>query len=167
MRLVLSALAALALAQDVPLPNTPDGWVLQAGVGKGVVVNAFEDFLCSDCAAAFPVLKQLLAHYKNSAVSFVLHSFPLPYHTWAFRCAQGAHVVRSINGTDASVLAYQEMMFDNQGDFFDPSINQTWVDAHIVDLVSTHLGLPAASVAAGMVRPIAGAFSPRSVHCVW
>ena len=49
------------------------------------------DLLCPDCAGDWPVMGQLLEHYGNR-ISLILHTFPLPYHTFAFRAAQGAHV---------------------------------------------------------------------------
>lgn len=75
-----------AAAQDVPLPNTPDGF--RMGTGP-VVVDAFLDLLCPDCAGEWPTLQQLMAHYDpKTQLSFVLHTFPLPYHTFAFRVAR-------------------------------------------------------------------------------
>lgn len=45
---------------------------------------------------------------------------------------------------------YATMMFANQGDFFGPGLNQSWVDAHIASLVNAHLGYAVADVAAGL-----------------
>lgn len=48
-------------------------------------------------------------------VSFIFHVFPLPYHTYAFLAAQGAQVVKSLNGTDAAVYDYINLIFTVSG----------------------------------------------------
>jgi hypothetical protein len=82
-------------------------------------------------------------------VTYTLHTFPLPYHTYAFRAAQGAHVIASLNASAAAVYDYTSLMFANQGDFCGDGLNQTWVDAHIAQL-ATQLGYSASAVAAGL-----------------
>lgn len=148
--LPLLALASLSAvyAQPVPLPNLPDGWRLGT---SGPVVEVFLDLLCSDCQGDWPTMKALVAHYGNK-ISFIMHNFPLPYHTWGFRCSQGAHVIGSLNTThrDQAVFDFANVIFQFQDDFFDPSLNQTYVDHHIADLASTHLGYSYADVAAGL-----------------
>ena len=72
------------------------------------------------------------------------------YHTFAFRAAQGAHVVGSLNASAEAVFDYASMLFANQGDFYGAALNTTWVDAHIAALVSSNLGYSAAAVAAGL-----------------
>ena len=99
----LSAVEAAPITSDLPLPNTYDGFVYPSrgakdlGVGRGaVVIEAFFDLLCSDCKAAWPTVKKLMASYdgKNtSAPALIVHTFPLPYHHNAFYANQGAHVV--------------------------------------------------------------------------
>jgi len=93
------------------------------------------DLLCPDCAGDWPVMGQLLKHYGNR-ISLILHTFPLPYHTFAFRAAQGAHVIYSLNKSA-------------QGDFYGADLNTTWVDGHIADLAAT-LGYSKADVLAGL-----------------
>lgn len=152
LRLVtLFALSAIASCQPVPLPNLPDGF--RVGT-SGPVIEAFLDMLCPDCAGDWPTLMSLRAYYGNK-ISFILHTFPLPYHTFAFRAAQGVHVVASLNHTslESSALAafdYATMIFLNQVDFFGGGLTQTWVDNHIAQLVSANLGYVAADVAAGL-----------------
>ena len=133
-------------AQPVPLPNLPDGFRIGA---SGPVVETFMDFLCPDCAGDWPVMGQLLAHY-GSKISLILHTFPLPYHTFAFRAAQGAHVIASLNASSSqAVFDFATLMFTRQGEFYGASLNQTWVDGHIADLAAT-LGYSRASVLAGL-----------------
>lgn len=109
------------------------------------------DVLCPDCAGDWPTMTALRAHY-GSRISFILHTFPLPYHTFAFRGAQGAHVIASLNTTAPALAVYDYvgMMFANQGDFYGADLNQTWVDNHIAQLASANLGYSAAAVAAGL-----------------
>ncbi len=106
------------------------------------------DLLCPDCAGDWPVMGQLLEHYGNR-ISLILHTFPLPYHTFAFRAAQGAHVIFSLNKTAKGVFDFATLMFKNQGDFYGASLNTTWVDNHIAELAFT-LGYAKADVLAGL-----------------
>ena len=151
MRLLIASLIAASVsvfAQPVPLPNLPDGF--RVGT-SGPVVEAFLDMLCPDCRADWPTMTSLRAFYGNK-ISFILHTFPLPYHTFAFRAAQGVHVIASLNTTSPAQAAfdYATMLFTNQNDFFGAGLNQSWVDQHIVDLVTANLGYAAADVAAGL-----------------
>ena len=81
-------------------------------------------------------------------MSFILHAYPLPYHTFAFRAAHGAQVAKSLKG-DAGALAFATVIFENQEPFFGADLNTTWVDAHIVSLAAAH-GYDAAAFAAGL-----------------
>lgn len=146
--LIFASLFVVTHAQPVPLPNLPDGFRVGAA---GPVVETFMDMLCPDCAGDWPTMAALRAHY-GAKISFILHTFPLPYHTFAFRAAQGAHVIASLNTTSPAeaVYDYATMMFANQGDFYGPDLNQTWVDNHIAELASSTLGYSAAAVAAGL-----------------
>ena len=109
------------------------------------------DFLCPDCAGDWPVVNAVMAHYQGK-ISVTLHTFPLPYHTFAFRAAQGAHAIAAINKTSPAeaVFQYAGMMFANQGDFYGADLTTTQVDAHIAELASTKLGYSSAAVAAGL-----------------
>lgn len=146
--LFVASLLAATFAQPVPLPNLPDGFRTGA---SGPVVDVFMDMLCPDCAGDWPTMGALRAHY-GSKISFILHTFPLPYHTFAFRAAQGAHVIASLNATRPAeaVYDYATMMFANQGDFYGADLNQTWVDNHIAQLASSTLGYSVSDVAAGL-----------------
>ena len=82
-------------------------------------------------------------------ISLILHTFPLPYHTFAFRAAQGAHVIYSLNKSAAGVFDFATLMFNKQGDFYGADLNTTYVDGHIADLAAT-LGYAKADVLAGL-----------------
>jgi protein-disulfide isomerase len=89
----------------VPLPNSPDGY-FWGNPTAPVVVDVYLDLLCPDSAALWPTFLQVLQYYGPTQIQGVLHTFPLPYHTWAFVVNQGAQVIKSINGTDAAVYDY-------------------------------------------------------------
>ena len=56
-----------------------------------VSIVEFGDFQCPACAAAFPIVEQLLALYKdNPQVNFVSRNFPLPQHQYALITAEAA-----------------------------------------------------------------------------
>lgn len=75
-----AALVAVVVAQPVPLPNTYDGFAI-GDVAAPVMLEGFLDLLCPDCAQAWPTLKQVASHYGPSKLRFLMHVFPLPYHT--------------------------------------------------------------------------------------
>ena len=55
--------------------------------------------------------QSVLLHHGGDKLQLRSHWFPLPYHTFAFQAAQGAHVIKAVNGTDAGVLAWAQYMF--------------------------------------------------------
>lgn len=117
--LVLCVFAYLATAQ-VPIPSRPDGYALSltAPATAPVVLEAFFDLLCPDSKAAWPTIKQLLSHYSTS-LYFLLHTFPLPYHTWSFIANNGAHVIDALSGGNlTAVRAYTDLMFDIQESYY-------------------------------------------------
>ena len=143
----LLALVAAAFAQPVPLPNIPDGF--RVGPNTGLVVDAFLDLLCPDCQGDWPTIKALVAHYGDN-ITVALHTFPLPYHTFAFRAAQGAHAIAALNSTPGpAVFDFATLIFANQQDFYGADLNTTWVDNHIAEL-ATQLGYSKSDVAAGL-----------------
>ena len=142
------ALVPLVTAQPVPLPSKPDGFRVGSPTSDVPVCEAFLDLLCPDCAGDFPTLQQVVAHYNNK-IAFILHSFPLPYHTFGFRVAQGLHVAASLNKTAQAPWDFAAYFFQNQGDFYGAALNTTWVDGHITTLAAK-LGYDSAAFAAGL-----------------
>ena len=117
--LLLCAVAFVAVAQ-VPIPNRPDGYALSltAPATAPVVLEAFFDLLCPFSADAWPTVKQVLSYYPSS-VYFLLHTFPLPYHTWSFIANEGAHVVDALTGGNmTAVRAYTDLLFDIQPSYY-------------------------------------------------
>ena len=113
---VLCTLAFVAYAQ-VPIPSRPDGYALSphAQPSAPIVLEAFYDLLCPDSKASWPVVKQVLAAYPTQ-LYFLMHTFPLPYHTWSFIANEGAHVIHALTcGNLTAVRAYTDLLFDIQG----------------------------------------------------
>jgi hypothetical protein len=132
------ALAALVVAQPVPLPNTYDAYLRIGNIDAQVTLEAFVDLLCPDCAQADPVLQQVAAHYGATKLQLIYHIFPLPYHTWAFTGAFGANVIRSLNNTDAAALAWINYMFSGgQENFWDDGPVQNMTTLQIYDLYAS------------------------------
>ena len=92
----------------------------------GVQLEVFVDFLCPDCAAAFPTLKRLAAHYLDS-LQLTIHPFPLPYHVHGFLAAKSVHVVASANS--AKVFLYAQILWDHVDELNAGSQNLTVIQA--------------------------------------
>ena len=117
--LALCAFASLTIAQ-LPIPNRPDGYALSpaAPATAPVVLEAFFDVLCPDSKAAWPIVQQVLSTYPDT-VYFLLHTFPLPYHTWAFIANEGVHVIDALTGGNlTAVRAYTDLLFNIQESYY-------------------------------------------------
>lgn len=120
-----------------------------------IQVEAFTDLLCPDCAADWSTVKAMLAHYGPDKVSLRLHFFPLPYHINAFKTAWTAHVIRALNGSDAGVFAWTDLLYSGvQQQFWEgePSVaglNTTGVELLLAS-TAAGLGYDAAAVYAGL-----------------
>lgn len=75
-----------------------------------VTVIMFSDFQCSACAAAHPVLKQVMAEYPGK-VRFVVRDFPLEsIHENAFKAALAAGTANA----QGKFFEYAEILYKNQ-----------------------------------------------------
>jgi hypothetical protein len=92
----------------------------------------------------------VLNHYGPAKVSFTFHVFPLPYHTFAFLAAQGAQVIKSVNGSDAAVFDYISLIFEHQGEFYSTSQSITQVTDAYATLVAANLPYTKAQFLAGV-----------------
>ena len=147
---VAAALAATCVvAQPVPLPNSYPGF-RWGSINAPVMIEGFLDLLCPDCSGAWPTVLSVLNHYGPAKVSFTFHVFPLPYHTFAFLAAQGAQVVKSLNGTDAAVYDYINLIFTNQGGFYSDTMTITQVTDAYATLVAANLPYTKAQFLSGM-----------------
>lgn len=57
------------------------------GTNSGQQVEIYLDLACSDCATAWPTIREATEIY-DSDVEFVFRLFPLPYHNNAFTASQ-------------------------------------------------------------------------------
>lgn len=94
------------------------------------------DFLCPDCAQAFPTLISLAEMYDLS-LKITIHPFPLPYHRNAFLASKAAHVVGESGS--ASYFSYAALLWQNldelSGDRAD-NLNVTSVINRLGELAS-------------------------------
>ncbi len=71
----------------------------------------FGDFQCPACAAAYPIVEQLLASYKdNPDVNFVFRHFPLPQHQFALLSAEAAEAA----GAQGKYWEMYDLLYKNQ-----------------------------------------------------
>jgi protein-disulfide isomerase len=78
------------------------------------------DLLCSDCLTAWPNVKSVVAYYNQpnqpSNLRFVFHTFPLPYHHYAYASAQGASIVKAL--APSRVFDWIDAVYANQATFY-------------------------------------------------
>ena len=98
------------------------------------------------------MLETLFTKYSGK-VTCLFTVFPLPYHTFAFRASQAAHVIVGLNGSDAAFHTFAALMYANgganQAPFFAPTLSTAAADAALVTL-AVSLGYDKAAVTAGM-----------------
>lgn len=150
-----SVFLATVSAQPVPLPNSPDGYLRLGSPTAQVTLDAFVDLLCPDCAAAWPTLKAVSAHYSPTQLQIVVHLFPLPYHTNAFMTAYTGNVITSLNASGA--FGWVDALFNGaQQNFWnDATQNMTapQLASALASLAASTSGVSAAAVLAGLTDP--------------
>jgi len=102
---------------QTPIPPRYDGFAFGGPSSAPILLEGFFDVLCPDCAAGWPTINKVIAHYGNQ-LNFIMHTFPLPYHTNAFFANQGVHVVSKATMNISTVHAYTALMFANQANFW-------------------------------------------------
>jgi len=154
MRGLLAITCIVLVAAQIPIPNRYDGFT-QGTADSPVLFEAFVDLLCPDCAAAWPTIKQVLAHYnvpgQASNLRFVLHTFPLPFHHNAYFAAQGLHVIAMEDMS--ATWPYVDMMFTYQQNFWNPETADTTpneVISAMASLTEKAVGFSSQSFIAGL-----------------
>lgn len=85
-----------------------------------VTIVMFSDFQCSFCARAHPILKRVMAEYKDK-IRFVVRDYPLEsVHANAFRAALAA----SAAGAQGKFFEYIEILYRNQTALDDASLKK-------------------------------------------
>lgn len=108
---IVFGLIALAIASK-PDPskvedNSPDP--SKGEETAAVVIKEYSDFQCPACAAAYPVVKDLLEEYGDK-VQFFYNDYPLPQHEYATDAAIGAQCAYD----QQKFFKYHDTLFDNQ-----------------------------------------------------
>jgi protein-disulfide isomerase len=80
-----------------------------------VTLVEFGDFQCPSCAAAHPIVKQILQDYKNK-IFFVFRNFPLPMHKNAQIAAEAAEGAGAIGG-QKKYWEMHDKLFENQNEW--------------------------------------------------
>jgi protein-disulfide isomerase len=77
-----------------------------------LTLEEFADFQCPDSKKAWPVMKQLMAHYGEN-LRFIQHHLPLPYHRNAFDASQAAEVAHE----KGKFWEMAELLYEKQDDW--------------------------------------------------
>ncbi|MGC2236354.1 MAG: thioredoxin domain-containing protein [Pyrinomonadaceae bacterium] len=92
----------------------------QGKIDAPVTIVMFSDFQCSFCARAHPVLKRVMAEYKDK-IRFVVRDYPLEsVHANAFRAALAAGAA----GAQGKFFEYIEILYRNQTALDDASLKK-------------------------------------------
>jgi protein-disulfide isomerase len=112
---LLSAVAGAQAQFSAPATGTKvlDSSALKPPAGARVAIVEFADMQCSACAAANPLLKQAVAHYK---IPWIRHDFIIPNHTWSPYAAINARWFD--NKSKALGEEYRDQVFANQASFY-------------------------------------------------
>jgi protein-disulfide isomerase len=129
-------LAAVSGAQaQFSAPSPHDTSALHPPAGARVAIVEFADMECSACAAANPVLKQIVAQYK---IPWVRHDFLIPAHAWSATAAMNARWFDS--KSKALGDEYRDQVFANQRSFYNnPELLRQFTDQFAQ---SHHTALP-------------------------
>ena len=92
--------------QNISIDDDPS----QGGKNAPVTVVMFSDFQCSACSATHPILKNVLAEYKDK-IHFVVRDFPLmKIHENAFNAALAANAAHA----QGKFFEYTDVLYRNQ-----------------------------------------------------
>lgn len=104
------------IAQNISVDDDP----AQGIAAAPVTVVMFSDFQCPACSAVHPVLKKVIAEYKDK-VRFVVRDFPLTnIHANAFQAAQAANAANA----QGKFFEYTELLYNNQNALDNSSLKQ-------------------------------------------
>ena len=166
--LVVLLVLLCSAASQFPIPRRSEGFPLlgSGGTDAPIVIDGFFDVLCPDCRRAWPVAKELLVAYAGR-IHFRFHTFPLPYHTWGFVANQGVHVLQeATKGNQTAMLAYLQLLFDQQGLFSNQAARNRSQDQVVQQLaaVTASSGLLSA---ANFTRAIQSGPSSNAAMYAW
>lgn len=82
---------------------------IKGGVDATVTLVEYSDFQCPACAAAQPVVKDVLNEFGDQ-INFEYKHFPLPMHGMAMPAARAAEAA----GQQGKFFEFHDMLFENQ-----------------------------------------------------
>lgn len=77
-----------------------------------VTLVEFGDFQCPSCAAAYPIVKQVMDYY-NGQINFVFRNFPLPQHVNAQKASEAAEAA----GAQGKYWEMYDLLYQRQNDW--------------------------------------------------
>lgn len=131
--------------QNISVDDDPQ----QGSAAAPVTVVMFSDFQCSACSATHPVLKKVLAEYKNR-VRFVVRDYPLAMHKDGFRAALAANAANA----QGKFFEYIEILYQNQDALDDVSLKKYAADLGL-NLKQFELDFSSEKIAAEIRKDIA------------
>ena len=126
-------MAASVAGNSTPIFGTYPGW-LEGTDQKGIQIELFEDYLCSDCKTFNTVFEEVLAQpwldgTVADQVGVGVTTFPLPYHVHSFQVNQLVPYFLALctEGGGCYEKEYKDFAFKNQEtilDMKDYSLNE-------------------------------------------
>jgi protein-disulfide isomerase len=113
--LLISAVIAITLAQQLPIPARYDGHSI-GNPSAPILLEEFFDLQCPDCKQAHPVIQQLLSHYGPNTVYYIQHIYPLQLHRQAWDASKAAAIVAKYS--PKQYFAFIDYVFDHQSEFY-------------------------------------------------
>ena len=76
----------------------------------------------------------------SDTVTFNIHVFPLPYHTWSFMLSKAAHVVEEMSKDEDDIWSFMDYCFDHQNEGFEKIVDDDMIDeTDLSFILSTHI----------------------------
>jgi protein-disulfide isomerase len=138
---MFSTFAVFAASILMPIPKRFPG--LAFGPTNAIIrLELFGDPLCDGCAAEWPTIQAVLAHYPTQ-LNLDVHFLPLPYHTWSYVLVRSIVAV-NISST-ASAQQFVTKLYGGDMNLFTnealADVGQTDVIARIATYVSQNFGI--------------------------
>lgn len=114
-------LLLLCISTAVPIPPRYDGYTI-GNSSAPIQFEAYYDLMCPDCRESWPVMKQVINHYRKD-MYFILHRFPLPYHHNSYYSNWMAGVVYALGSpssgdiSTAAIWKWVDAIFKNQDSY--------------------------------------------------
>ena len=104
------------VVQNISVDDDPS----QGAANAPVTVVMFSDFQCPACSRTHPILKSVIAEYKDK-IRFVVRDFPLvSVHENAFLAAQAANAANA----QGKFFEYTELLYNNQDKLDNASLKE-------------------------------------------